>query len=229
MKIWTCGSSPRSGSRNAWTRIKNVDASHLSNFWNFFGEFQMISCRDWWSWTRPGYITMTRRQSNNQWGWRHSGSPRHSKIRSAKIHWKSFSPRSFRIKTALSSVIIFKRAKLSTRSITHLCWCNWRTFWKKNTVGSSPRVSCSCTTMPWFARHLQPRRNCLPGLPMSWSPTLLSVSDPVGLPPVPWTQKTIQRSPFFIRRRGHCCCGHLVGPTTFYISFEWLAEVRATG
>jgi len=28
-------------------------------------------------------------------------------------------------------------------------------------------------------------------------------------------KKTIARSPFFIRRRGHCCCGDLVGPTTF--------------
>ena len=32
----------------------------------FFGAIQMISCRDWWPWTKPGYITMTRRQRNNQ-------------------------------------------------------------------------------------------------------------------------------------------------------------------
>jgi len=33
---------------NARTRIKNVNgASRLSNFWNFFGAIQMISCRDW--------------------------------------------------------------------------------------------------------------------------------------------------------------------------------------
>jgi len=68
MKIWTCGNSSQSGSRIAWTRIKNVNvASRLSNFWNFFGETQIISCRDCWPWTKPGYITMTRRQSNNQW------------------------------------------------------------------------------------------------------------------------------------------------------------------
>ena len=42
-------------------------ASRLSNVWNFFGAIQMISFRDWWPWTKPGYITMTRRQSNNQW------------------------------------------------------------------------------------------------------------------------------------------------------------------
>jgi len=48
MKIWTCGSSSRSGSRNARMRIKNVnDASRLSNFWNFFFTIHMISCCDW--------------------------------------------------------------------------------------------------------------------------------------------------------------------------------------
>jgi len=61
--------------------------------------------------------------------WRHSGSPRPQKIPSAKIRWKSSRlPRFFGIKTASSSLIIFQRAKLSTRRITHLFWCNWRTF-----------------------------------------------------------------------------------------------------
>jgi len=32
----------------------------------YFGAIQMISCRDWWPWTKPGYITLTRRQNNNQ-------------------------------------------------------------------------------------------------------------------------------------------------------------------
>ena len=49
LKIWTCGSSPQSGSRNAWTWIKNViGAIRLSNFRNSFGAIQMISFRDWW-------------------------------------------------------------------------------------------------------------------------------------------------------------------------------------
>ena len=42
-------------------------------------------------------------------------------------------------------------------------------------------------------------------------------------------KKTIERSPFFFRRRGHCCRGDLVGRTTFWFYFEWLAKVRATG
>ena len=49
--------------------------------------------------------------------------------------------------------------RLSTRSITHLCWCNWRTFWRKNAAGRSPMRSSSCPTMPRLTGHLQPRRN----------------------------------------------------------------------
>jgi hypothetical protein len=49
---------------------------------------------------------------------------------------------------------------------------------------------------------------------MSWSPTLSSGYGPVGLSPVPWNDKTIERSPFFVRRRGHWCRGDLVGRTT---------------
>ena len=52
---------------------------------------------------------------------------------------------------------------------------------------------------------------------------------PVGLPPVPWTEKRIESSPFFVRHRGHCWCEDLVGRTTFWIFLEWLAKVRTTG
>jgi len=90
MQIFTCGSSPQSGSRNAGTWIKNLNgASRLSNIWNFLGVIQVISCRDWWPWMKPGYITMTQRQSNNQW----SGSiAAHTapKFPSAKIPLENF-------------------------------------------------------------------------------------------------------------------------------------------
>jgi hypothetical protein len=52
---------------------------------------------------------------------------------------------------------------------------------------------------------------------LSWSPTLFSRSGPVGLP---WTEKIIERSPFFVWRVGHCCRGDLVGRTTFWIFFR---------
>jgi len=87
--------------------------------------------------------------------WWHSGSPRH-KNSECKNPLEKFSPRFFGIKTASSSLIIFQRAKLSVRSITHLCWCTFR---RKNATGRSPSGSCSALTMPWLTRHLQPRRN----------------------------------------------------------------------
>jgi len=53
-----------------------------------------------------------------------------------------------------------------------------------------------------------PEETGLPGLPVSWSPTLFSRSGPVGLPPVLCTEKkTIESWPFFLPTRGHCCCG----------------------
>jgi len=185
--------------------------------WNFFGMIQMISCRDWWPWTKPGSIAMTRRQSNNQWtgGIAAHPAPKNSECRNLL---EKFLPRFFWIKTASSSLIIFQRAELSMRSITYLCWYNWRTFWRKNTAGSSPRGSCSCTTMPRLTCN--PEETGLPGLPVSWAPTLFSGSGSIGLPPIPWTEKTIERSPFFVWRGGHCCRGDLVGRTTFWIYFE---------
>ena len=158
MKIRTCGSSLQGGCWNAWTWIKNINsASCLSNFWNFFGVIQIISCHDWWPWMKPGYITMTWRQSDNQWSCSIVAHPAPKNSESKNLLEK-FSPRFFGIKTA-SSLIIFQRAKLSTWSITHLCWCNWRTFWRKNAVGRSPKGSYSCTTMTQLTRHLQPRKN----------------------------------------------------------------------
>jgi len=56
--------------------------------------------------------------------WQHSSSLCLKKILIAKICWKFSRLDFFGIKTASSSLIIFQRAKLSTRSITHLCWCN---------------------------------------------------------------------------------------------------------
>ena len=170
MKIWTWGCSPRSGSRNAWKQIKNVNgASRLSNFWNFFAAIQMISCRDWWPWTKPGYITMTRRQSNNQWSVGIAAHP-DPKIPSAEIRWKSSRLDFFWIKTVSSTLIIFQRAKLSKRSITHLCRCNWRTLWRKNAAGSlvlarqcpgspgtcNPEEGFECLDHPPYSPNLAP-------------------------------------------------------------------------
>jgi len=55
---------------------------------------------------------------------RHSGSPSPTQKNSeCKNPLEKFLPRFFGIKTASSSLIIFQRAKLSSRSIANLYWC----------------------------------------------------------------------------------------------------------
>ena len=63
MKIWTCGSSPQSVSRNTWTRIKNVVWANFRIFRRDPNDFLRV----WWPWAEPGYVTMTHGLSNNQW------------------------------------------------------------------------------------------------------------------------------------------------------------------
>ena len=154
--------------------------------------------------------------------WRHSGSPHPKKFRGQKSAGK-FLASIFRDQDGhppqwLSS----KGPNYPTRSIIHLCWCNWRTFWRKNAAVRSPRGFVLARQCPGSQCTCNPEQTDLPGLPVSWSPTLFPGSGPVGLPPVPWTEKTNERSTFFFRREGHCCRRDLVGRTTFLIIF-WVA------
>jgi len=189
---------------------------------------QMISHRNWWPWTKPGYITMTQQQNNNQWSGGIAAHPT-PKNSECKNPLEKFSPQFFGIKTASSSFIIFQRAKLSMWGIPHLCCCNWGTFEGKTPQEGHQGGLVLAQQCPSSPGTCNPEETGLPGLPLSWSPTLFSGSGPVRLPSVPWTEKTIERSPFFIRCGGHCCRGDLVGWTTFWILFEWLAKVRAMG
>jgi len=158
---------------------------------------------------------MTRRQSNNQWsgGIATHPTPKYSEC---KNQLENFSPRFFGIKTASSTLIIYQRAKLSARSITHLCWCNWRTFWRKNTRRGevtkgvlflhdySPSHWALSTQKKLAYQGFQ----CLDHPP--YSPDLASSEYHL----FPGLKKTIGTSPFFVRRGGHWCRGDLVGRTT---------------
>ena len=182
MKMCTCGSSPRSRSRNVRTRIKNVNgASRLSNIWNFFGAIEMISCRVWWPGTKPGYITMTRRQSNNQ---RSGGSPRPKKSagkvlasiflgsRRHPLHWlSSKGPNYERWVLLIPAGAIEGHFEVKTPREGH----------QRGLI-----LARQCSGSPGTCN---PEETGLPGLPLSWSPTLFSGSGPVGLSPVPWTEK----------------------------------------
>jgi hypothetical protein len=164
---------------------------------------------------KPGYITMTQSQSNNQW----SGgiAAQHAQINSkCENPLEMFSPQFFGIKTTFSSLIM---SKLSMQSITHLCWCNSRTFQKEKCHEEGHQKGLVLAQQfPGSPGTCNPEETGLPALPMSYSPTLFSASGPVRQPPVSGTKKN-ERSPFFVRCGGHCCRGDLVGQTTFSIFF----------
>ena len=68
-------------------------------FWNLFGAIQMIYCLSWWPWTKPGYIAINRRQSNNLWSGGITAHPA-PKCFECKNPLDKFSPQFFGIKTA---------------------------------------------------------------------------------------------------------------------------------
>ena len=217
---------PERGSKTSTVPIVWANFGILSALCNWFPVG-----RYWWLWTKPGYITMTRRQRNNQWNGgidaQHAPPPKKFPVQKSA---GKFSPRFFfRIKMASSSFIISQRAKLSTRSIIHLCWCNWRTFWRKNAAGKSQRGSCSCTKMPRLTGHFQPRKNW-----PTWASNVLITHPILRI----WPRRTTTCSldwknnwkmAIFFRRGDDCCRGDLVGRTIFWIFFECLAKVTATG
>ena len=180
----------------------------------------MISCHDWWPWSKPGYITMTRRQCNSHWsgGIAAHPDPKNSECKSAGKVLASIWDQD-------SILLIDYLPKGQT--VNAECYSSLLVQLKdilKDQEGLVLAQHC-----PGSRGTCNPEETDLLGLPLSWSPTLFSRCGPVGLPPVPWTGKTIERSPIFIRRGNHCCHRDLVGWTTFWIFFERLAKVRAMG
>ena len=149
----------------------NLDEKHqwcqlseqLSEFFRL-GAIQLISCRNWWPWTRLGYITIIRKQKNNQW----SGDiAAHSAQNNSqcKTPLEKILPWFLGVKTESSSLTVFQLS-------THLCWFNWRTFWRKNASAALRSLTgpCSCTTMPGSPSTCIPEETGLPGLPVLHQP-----------------------------------------------------------
>ena len=160
--------------------------------------------------------------------WRHSGSPT-PKYSEWINPLEEFWPRFFGIKTALSHSLSSKGPNYQCRVLPISAgaiegYVEGKMPWEGHQGCLVLAWQCPCAP-----GTCNPEETGLPGLLMSWSPTLFSGSGPVGLPPVPWTEKSIESSPFFVQRGGHCCHRDLVGWTTFWIFFEWLAQVRAMG
>ena len=162
MHIWPCGNSPRSGSRNSWTRNKNVNgASNLSKLVIFSVPFKwfQVAIGDH---ERNLVISLWPGHSKNQY----SGGIASDHIQNFRVQKFAgkFSPRIFGFNTASSSLIIFQRAKLSTRNITHLCFCKWRTFWRKNAAEVYQGGHVFTRQYPSSPYTWNPEETGLPGL-----------------------------------------------------------------
>jgi len=169
------------------------------------------------------YDPKTKQQSME---WRHSGSPR-SKNSECKNPLENFSPRFFGIKTASSSLIIFQWAKLLTLSITHLCWCNWRTFewntpWEGHQGGLVLARHC-----PGSPGTCNPEEIGLSVLPMSWSPPYSPDLAPSDYHLFPGLKNNWKFAIFLPDRRS--LLPRRTGWADNFLNFlKWLAKVRAT-
>jgi len=165
------------------------------------------------------YDPETKQQSME---WRHSGSPRLQKIPSAKIRWK-ISRLDFLGSRQHPPHWLSSKGPNYQRGVLLISTGAIEGYFEGKTP---PEGQKGCLVLarqcPGSPGTCNPEETALPALPVSWSPTLFSGSGPVGLPPVLWTDKTIESSPFFVRRGGHCCRGDLVGRTNFWIFFSGL-------
>jgi len=187
MKIWTCGNSPLSGSRNVWTRNKNVNgATLLRKFCYFSGAIRVIPCGDLWPWTKPVYA-MIRRQRKKCVEWQHSRSLRH-KISEYKNTLKNSRLSSLGSRRHPPQWLASKGPNSQLRVLSISGGAIEGYF-----EGKSPQeinqvclvLARQCSGIPGTCN---PEDSGLPTHPMSWSLTLFSGSGPVGLPHVPWTE-----------------------------------------
>ena len=160
------------------------------------------------------------RQSNNQWSDGIAAHPAPSQKNSeCKIRWKS------------SSLNFLGSRRhpphgLSSKGLNSHCWVLLISTGaiEGHFEGKTPTQReghqgglVLARQFPGSPGTFNPEEIGLTELPMSWSPTLLSGSSPVGLPPVPWTEKTVEMSQFFVRRGVHCCREDLVGRKNLWI------------
>jgi len=158
MKIWTCGSSPWSESRNAWTRMKNVNcASRLSKFGIFsaWSKWFPVTIGDQDETWLYHYDQETKQQSIE---WRHSGSPRPKRFRVQKYPGKVLAS-IFGDQDGILLIDYLPKGRTISAEYYSSLLVQLKDISEENPAGSSPKGSCSCTTMPPLTGHWQPRRN----------------------------------------------------------------------
>jgi len=195
MQIWICGSPPQSGSRNAWTRIKNVyAASKLSNFLNFL-------------WCDPNDFLLGRLVTMDETCLYHYDP----KAKEHSVNWQrsgSSRPQIFRVQKSTEKVLasIFWGDQDGILLIDYLSmaqtiipeyYLSLLVELKDTLKENLPRefhqsglvLARKCPSPP---NTCNPEETGLPVLPLSWSSTLFSGSCPVAIQPVYWTEKQLK-------------------------------------
>ena len=199
--------------------------------WATFGFFSarskwLLVWRDWWPWTKPGYITMTRRQSNNQWS---GGIAAHlaPKNSECKNPLEKLSPRFFGIKMALFSLIIFTTGQIINAEYYSSLLMQLKGILKEKHRGKFTKGVFICTKMPRLTGHLQPRRNW-----PTWASNFLITQSIFWIWPrrnltcsLGW--KSIWKFAAFRLTRRSLLSRRPVWTYNFLNFFEWLAKVIA--
>ena len=157
---------------------------------------------------------MTRSQSNNQCRGDIAANPA-PKNSECKNPLKNFSPRFFLDEDGIVLIDYLPKGQTMNAEYYSSLLLQLKDILKEKAAGRSPKGSCSCTSMTRLTGHLQPRRNW-----PTWASSVLNIhpilrSGPSDYHLFSGLKKTIEISPFFVRRGGHCCRGELVGRTTF--------------
>jgi len=91
-------------------------------------------------------------------GWRHSDSPHPKKLRLQKSVGKVLVSTFWDQDGILLIDYLLKGQTINAECYSSLL-VQLKEFWRKKAAERSQKGSCSCTTMPRFTGHLQPRRN----------------------------------------------------------------------
>jgi hypothetical protein len=162
--------------------------------------------------------------------WRHSGSSRSKKSLVLKSAWEFLASIYWDQAGILLIYYLPKDQTINAEYYTSLLvQLTYILKEKCRGAGSSPWWSCSCSTMLRLTGHLQPKRKwtTYTSNALITHPILRIWPRPTTTSSLDW--KTIELSPILVRCVGHCCRGDLVGRTTFWFFFEWLANVLTKG
>ena len=132
--------------------------------------------------------------------WRHSGSPRPKIFRVQKSAGKFLALIFWDQASILLVDYLPKGQSIDAEDYSSLL-LQLNDILKENAAGRWPRFLFLAGQYPGSPGTCNPKETDLPGFLISWSPNLLSGSGPVGLPPVPWTEKQLIDRHFRTTRR----------------------------